>query len=239
MRFSSLLFLAALVPPTAACSSSSPGADDASDASSEDTSSLVDHPPLDYYVPDMGMSTCPTPNAIPNFMPPAYVPPNPPQFKCDQTQIQGYWDNCRASGNPAQCQQWGGANMACAKCIDSMRTDASWGPIVKGGGVVVLNLAGCIDIKGDKPCAQAYENSIFCQQAACDSVCPITDAGSLMLWNQCAQAATSGVCKLYDEAFKTKCIGDAGSAYDVCHSAIMNFMDGTFAYATLFCSSGG
>jgi hypothetical protein len=189
---------------------------------------------------DVSMTMCPTPADVSTFMPPAFVPPTPAKNVCNMTQIQGYWDNCRDQMTMSQmkCTSWGMANDMCAKCIETNETDASWGPLVIGNGIISLNISGCIALKGDMACAKAWQDRDNCTSAACDMQCPVMDQQSFMDWQKCVQTATTGGCKKYNDAVTMKCSTEAGSALAECRS-FNTFKDGYFAYAPLWCGGGG
>jgi len=203
---------------------------------------LVDAQPdvkLDAPKNDSGL-LCPTPANVMNFMPPAFVPPNAPKNVCLQAQTQGYWDNCRDPGTATiqKCTAWGMANMSCATCIESSRNDPSWGPLVIGNGVLHLNVAGCVALRGDLPCARAIEKLDACNQAACDMQCPVVDTQSFMDWQKCVATATATGCKSYDDDVKMTCVADTGTAYTICRN-YNDFKTGYFLYGPMFCGSGG
>jgi hypothetical protein len=184
---------------------------------------------------------CPTPDSMAAMgFTPMYVPPNPASSACNDAAIAGYWDNCRKMGATQQmCTAWVMANMPCATCLESARTDAAWGPLVIGNGVISLNIPGCVALKGDNNCAQAYEALDGCQRAACDMICPVMDNQSFADWQKCTQTASTGVCKTYNDGVTMKCLGDASAAYNACRNGWNSFDTGYPIYAKIFCGAGG
>jgi len=193
---------------------------------------------------DVMMNMCPTPAKLMNFMPPAYAPPRAPQNGCMQADIQGYWDNCRGNNATAgMCTTWKSGHMSCASCIESKRTDSSWGPLILDNGITFVNISGCIDLNGDPACGKADENVSWCDAAACNMVCPVSDffapdhKATLMDWQKCSQLAEMGDCASFVTTFQNTCKADAG-AWQAC-TGFMDFQSGYFLIAPKFCSGGG
>jgi hypothetical protein len=190
---------------------------------------------------------CPTPIMLSNFMAPTFVMPSAVQNVCslgNNGDIQGYWDNCRAPQATMQgCATWKGAHSACAACIESKRSDGTWGPLVVGNGITFLNVSGCLQLNNEVQCAKDYQALEFCSFAACDSRCPVSDffqpdhSQTLMDWQTCDTQATMGTCMSFATPVNTSCANDKK-----CTPAglnLMSFQDGYFIYGPMFCSGGG
>jgi len=186
---------------------------------------------------------CPHPADVSGFMPPPYVPPNPAQMKCDSIAIKGYYDNCLnwMTATLVKCAAFRMSNVACTKCLESQKTDPSWGPLVESRPnnlpLVSCNVAGCVDLKGDKNCAAAIEAFWACDDAACDMQCPADDP-IYADYVKCTQEAALNGCKKYADTVTMTCANDASAAYFVCR----NFADfqGCYSqYAELWCGAGG
>jgi len=181
---------------------------------------------------------CWDPADVSGFMPPPFVPPNPPQMKCDSAAIQGYYDNCLgAMATNMKCTAFRNSNMACATCLMSAKTDASWGPLVYDNGAPGCNVAGCVDLKGGGDCAAALEALHACQDAAeCGRQCPVQGAWKDFADIQkCIDKATLNGCSMYAGAVTLKC---TGSAYASCIN-FSGFQDCYSQYAELWCGAGG
>lgn len=235
----------------AACSSDNTANDGGSDASSGVDATMeagaIDAKPdvRDSAPKDTG-PMCPIPVDVMNFMPPMFVQPRAPINACNNTQLQGYWANCRDLNTSSMnaCQTWKSMNMSCASCVESQRSDMSWGPLVLGNGITFANTNGCIALKGDLNCAKAEQALGFCDYAACDPACPVTDffapdhASTLSDWQKCSQTADATVCKSFVQSAQSACAVDAGSPAAVC-SNFMDFKSAFFLLAPMFCSAGG
>jgi len=211
----------------------------ASDGSTQDMK-VADMKTQDMKVMDNNMGPmCPTPADVSGYMPPAYVPPNAVQMKCNSTAIQGYYDNCLGPmGTNMKCTAFRMANMDCAKCIESAKTDASWGPLIFGNGVASCNVAGCMDLKGDKGCAQSYEKLSGCQDLGCDMQCPVMDTQTFNDYLKCVNTVTAGGCKMYADSLATMCANDASAAYTACRN-FQGFQDCYNQYAVTWCGGAG
>jgi len=187
-----------------------------------------------------GNGMCPTPADVSSYMPPPFVPPIPFQNVCSQTDIQGFYDNCLSMmADTTKCNTWVQANMKCANCIDTADTDPAWGALIEKTGIVQLDVAGCVEGKGDHPCAAAIEALDACDDAACAMQCPVTDDPmTFTLYQSCVKAADIGGCKTYASSVASQCQNDASAAYAAC-SAWSTFDDGYFLLAPIFCSGGG
>ncbi len=190
---------------------------------------------------------CPTPTKVTNFMPPAFHTPNAVVNVCttgNGGQIQTYWDSCRApQATPATCMTWKGANPTCLACLETQRTDMTWGPLVLGNGITFINISGCLELKGAAQCARDYQAVQFCDYAACDPLCKVTDffasdhTQTLTEWNTCTTTANAGDCASF--ATKANC-ASMGAAGAICENPnIMSFQDFYLLYAPMFCSGGG
>lgn len=233
----------ALVMSAGGCSSSNnPGGDAAADSTPpSDSGGKPDTGKMDS---GGGMDTgpmCPTPADVSGYMAAAYVPPRNPQDKCTSMQLQGYWDNCldNTTATMAKCTTFRNGASDCSKCLESAETDAMYGPLIFGMGIVFLNIAGCVHLKGDPTCAMAYEKATGCENLGCEMQCPVTDNASLTLYNKCVMNVAMAGCKSYEDQANTACApGDAASPYAMCRAAITDFMSGYFAFAPMFCGGG-
>jgi hypothetical protein len=206
---------------------------------------------------DSGPPMCPTPVMLMNFMPPAFVNPNPIQNVCSQTDIQGFWDNCRGpQATQNTCNTWKGGHGTCYSCLFTQRSDQTWGALVYGNNITFLNTSGCLALFGDPNCAKAEQALGFCSYAACDPRCMVTDffapdhGSTLQDWQACDCSPNGGMCtpgsangqggpcSSFVTAVNNACPVDAGNAESICFN-FQSFQDGYFLYAPLFCGGGG
>lgn len=197
--------------------------------------------------PPDNQAMCPTPTPLGMFNPPMYVPPKPAQSVCTMQQVQAFWDNCRNTNMATQqlCNTWASNNMACNACLFSMQGDTSWGAMIYRNNISFVNTAGCLELLGDKTCAQADEALAACEAAACDKMCPVTDffapdhASTLADWQKCSQTVSmGGDCQKFVDAVNSKCSTDAGSVFCFGQQGD-NFQTLFFKLAPVFCTSGG
>lgn len=228
--------------------SSGGGAADASDdvaLGEAGMDAVVDtKPPKDTAPPD-NQPMCPTPGDVSKYTPGPLVQPRPASDACSPAQVQGYFDQCRnLQSTQMACDAWKAQNATCTSCIESKKSDMTHGALVLAGGITFLDVAGCLALLGDMPCAKAYQDAQECEATACDALCPVTDffapdhATTLGDWQKCSQAAATTVCASYETKVAQACVKDAGTAAGVCLS-FTNFQNGYALYAKTFCSAGG
>jgi hypothetical protein len=141
------------------------------------------------------------PADVTGFTPPAYKPARVQRGACsDPAWATQFYADCVASAtsSDAACAKWQEApRLACAQCILTSPTDATWGPLIVGNGVVSVNQAGCLEVENGAPgldCAHKSQASLACGSAACDANCPVTDTPSFNAYQQCLTDATAGGC---------------------------------------------
>ncbi|HSQ65366.1 MAG TPA: hypothetical protein VLM85_19240 [Polyangiaceae bacterium] len=175
---------------------------------------------------------CPTPADVSTFTPPAFVPPAVHKGACTSQQIQDLYVACFASSAPATtCQAFQQSNPGCMACV--MTPPSSPGPMVQqSASIVTLNVAGCVAIvtsdSSPTGCAARVQANLDCEGAACDAQCPVVDAQSLQLYEQCTQSAETGGCSTYAQA---QCALDGGLG----QCAVPDFKTGYFDIVPLFC----
>jgi len=207
----------------------------AADGSTQDTANDI----YDARLNERYTGMCPAPADVSGFVPPPYVPASPPQMKCTSTALQGYYDNCLGqTATQTKCTAFRGANMDCTKCIESAKTDASWGPIIFGSGLVTCNFAGCLELMGDKTCAIAYEKLTRCQDLGCDQ-CPVIDVQSYGEYQKCVAEVTAGGCKPYNDDFWMQCTKDASAPARACSYQSVSLQECYDHYSVLWCGGGG
>jgi hypothetical protein len=173
---------------------------------------------------------------LPSFKPPtgAY------QGRCTQAQISSYYNECFASTSTTQtCQTWTMANADCNACLENKETDPAWAAIVDlDNNSVQVNVPGCIALLEpcNVQCAEAYQAWLRCEQAACESNCPVgTDTQSFTNYANCTCAADQGGCSRWvTQCFK----GLAGPLHpaSICVTPT-DFQTYFMNIAPLFCGS--
>ena len=142
---------------------------------------------------------------VPTYMPDVMHSPNPPHAnKCTAQQAADY-ASCEG-GNTANCAEFGAGQSAytCGQCIESQKTDPTWGVVVFDMAVGTLNTEGCVDDalmqvpyeiadKGHGSCGDLLYASYGCQQASCNAC-----MGSA--FDTCTMEATSAQCLTFDQA---------------------------------------
>ena len=134
------------------------------------------------------------------FQPPAYKPAHRQQGACTAAQISSYFQSCFAVGNTMQtCATFTSANQACASCITTPDTAASYGAVITRAGIVSIDIGGCIELEDPNglACAKAYRASELCPVAACNASCPVTDDASFQLYLACSQQAAANGCSAF------------------------------------------
>ena len=171
---------------------------------------------------DQNQDSAPPPSCAPvdvsSFMAPAYVPAKHANV-CTVSAIMTYDADCNTPPGTG-CSAFEAANKTCVACLLSQDSDPSYGAIVnhQAQGIESDNVAGCIELEGNKACATAYQALGACEAAACPpSVCPVTDQTSLTAYEGCAKAADSGGCKSFATAANS-CIAadDGGPITTIC-----------------------
>jgi hypothetical protein len=148
-------------------------------------------------------AACPIPADVSGWLPPEYRHAKTGQ-SCTAAQIAAYANACAAGGvTSGPCTDWraAAANLDCVSCLESSAAQDTWGPVVRFGGVVSGNAAGCIELTdpANTACPSATQAWLLCEHQACDPVCPVTDAASFDLWRSCAQTANGdqSLCGTY------------------------------------------
>lgn len=216
----------------AGCSSNNPGGSDGGggDSGVTDSGSGKDSGAKDSGQPP---PMCPTPADVSGLMPTQPTPPKPAAKACQQADYAGYWTACRdAAATAKTCQDWGTAHDTCAKCLESAEADASWGPLVIGGGIIKINLAGCYSLVGESGCATAYSNLDQCRALGCGQQCPVTDNASFAQYQACVKTVSGAGCKKYADTLNTACNPDSGIAK--CNVG-SDFQTSFYAVGPIFC----
>jgi hypothetical protein len=144
------------------------------------------------------------PADVSTFAPIAMHPPNPPMAKkCSTQEILDYIA-CDVGQDTTKCAEFtsGQPDAPCAACIESQKSDPTWGVIVFDGTTSIVNIEGCVDnVLGQvsaepNSCGELLHASYECQNTAC-SAC----TGSQ--FDPCDLLAVSGGCASYDQAVQS------------------------------------
>jgi hypothetical protein len=184
---------------------------------------------------------CPTPTDVSAFMPPAYKGPVVPSNACADSDVMTYYTDCVDMYDQTKCNAFTGAHMGCATCLETIDPSkvTALGASFDRGPYIFLNTAGCVDINGDKACAQALQALDACEDAGCLDICwnqsamMQADADAL---DKCYTAIDGKGCKKYVDDINAKCGADSG-AFATCK--VSSFATSYPIYAKIFCQAGG
>ncbi len=184
--------------------------------------------------PEPPATTCAP--ASPAGWSPTWVPPTgASQGACVPQDIADLYAACFGSdATDATCSSYESGSPTCASCVFSASTDPGWGAIVVFGDTIAVNQPGCLDLvdPSEATCAGSAESETECEHALCDSSCPVSDAPSLAVWQQCAAQADRTVCGGYGgTCLDTALAVDGGGA--ACGGA--DFPTAFANVATVFC----
>ena len=167
-------------------------------------------------LPDGALAAC-KPQDVSSFKPDALVPPATKAGACTTLDASNFFDNCIDPGDTTLCTAMtkDTTKANCLKCLTTPETAAAWGALVEDANNLIRNnIAGCLQVKGDKACATAVDVDTQCSHAACpDTVCPVPsgDKAALAALNKCLSDAGKTVCKTQHDA--ANCLNaDSGAA---------------------------
>jgi hypothetical protein len=152
--------------------------------------------------------------------------------------IRAFYDVCLGpQASPAQCAQFkaDSATAICARCILTSDRDAHYGPLIDHGGVVVPNVAGCIELTdpSNLSCARASQALDGCEQAACEVNCPVHDTASRAAYDLCVGQANATGCHVYSQA--AACVQAESDSGPSAACLAPNFADFYNSVVPLFC----
>ena len=180
--------------------------------------------------PDGGDSstsgTC-KPQDVSSFSPSTEPGPATAAAACTVQDTKDFYDFCIDPGDNTKCTAMtkDTTKANCLKCLSTPETATKWGALVSDDqNLVRNNIAGCLQIKGDKACADATAQSSECARFVCpDTVCPVPsgDKAALNALNKCLSDSAKTTCKTYadkanacgtpDSAAYAACTADANS----------------------------
>jgi hypothetical protein len=171
---------------------------------------------------------------------------------CTVLLLNDYYTSCLGpQASATTCDQaWGAGedtqHATCQSCILTQSSATKWGALVDyslggdagEGGIVSVNVAGCIEIldPSQLPCAESVQQADECEHAACDAVCPVNDAASFANWEACVNASANGECLTYATSAQCESGEDSGPAAACVTGS--DFQDQFMAVATVFCGGG-
>jgi hypothetical protein len=143
-------------------------------------------------------------------------PIGPKNAMCPAADITAFTTACGSAGTTTTCQTWQTnektSNANCLNCVFTLKTAATWGPLVCTQTGCSLNQPGCVDMAlgqvsqenstSTGSCGDYLSASYGCQDAAC-STCTTTD------FSNCVQDAIANECKTYADAFQNATICSA------------------------------
>jgi hypothetical protein len=174
---------------------------------------------------------------------PTWIPPTGyHQGLCTSAQIDAFYNDCFASGaTETTCEAEITAAPDCYDCIFSDETAASYGPIIDlSNGISEINEAGCIALLEpcNLTCAEEVLGSFQCENAACETNCPVTDTATLDAFDTCEDTAAAcdpdGCDVFVTEATCASELTGAAHPASVCTSAT-TFEDYYNAVVPVFC----
>jgi hypothetical protein len=175
-----------------------------------------------------------SPRSMVGFKPSTYVPARPRQAVCSDAQIAAYLEDCLHDG---ACGRFSneGSDAACGKCLAPSPADAtSYGPLIEAAPapfyVRETNFAGCIELLGQRACAEKVQAAAECAEAACEEGCVVSSAE----YGSCVTAARSGTCTAYVQ--QATCIPEPSLA-NLCSGT--TFDSSALSIARVFCGIEG
>lgn len=206
----------AVVSLLVACSSDSPTpASDAGATDAKKDTAVV----TDTGVGDGATTTC-KPQDVSSFQPAAGTSPVVAAGACTAKDLTDYYAACIDPGNQNDCDAFekNAAKANCVKCMYTLDSASKLGAITEDDQQIIhVNIAGCLEVKGDAACAKAVRDSDQCGDAACPgTVCPVPadDTGAAFdALQACLSKADDTVCKTYaDKADCGSVEADGGTA---------------------------
>jgi hypothetical protein len=161
---------------------------------------------------------------------------------CTATQVAGYVKDClQSDGNV--CDAYKTANAACVACVESVSSDASWGPIVfyENRQYYDYNYGGCIaNVTNDfsaTGCGAAETRYLECRHAACVTCLPPGFPRDYKPFYECQnKSATDTLCATELSDVRTSCAAYfAGSPMDACQAGGLSSDDYLRKLITGFC----
>jgi hypothetical protein len=165
---------------------------------------------------DSTAASCPTPDDVSKWTPPAYVKATHSPSACSAKALSDFDTACinSSSKSTTACNTYKTSQAGCYACLVSQSTDATWGPLVVDNGSYNINGGGCIQLvdPNSQACAAAQEAFEQCTHAACDKACPVTDSSSFALYQQCATTADNQGCSTFGTAAQSCLASEDASA---------------------------
>jgi hypothetical protein len=167
---------------------------------------------------------------------PTWRPPRAAPHACTDAQVETDLTLCRGTtSSGSECAAWNRdpGNAACRACLYATEDESAYGALViLKNRFLRANVAGCLALRdgnlGATGCGARWQAFQACGDAACMASCVDPAA-----FQGCAQLASSGICKSYDD--QSSC-GESGM-YAPCldHATFEDFFR---AMAKIFCGQG-
>ena len=158
-------------------------------------------------------------------------------------QYAQFYDACLGPNKTqVDCDSFNESSPTCASCLLTPSTAMAYGPLVNFGGLILPNVAGCLELTGLHPsieagvdsqalgCAKSLQALEECELAACKANCPVPTGGTLDLYDACAREADQGGCQSYAS------VASCGDAYRESDAAGAGDGGGTLTPGTCFLS---
>lgn len=199
-------------------------------------------------IEDTGAVVC-SPALPAGYAPGSFVPPVTTNTACTSTQIQAYYDDCyAATATSATCTPFVGdaVNTTCLSCMETPASASKYGAILAlDNGTALANISGCMAIVdgdlSDNGCGAKVQAAALCNDAACDTNCPIDSSSQATLtssfnaYNTCEKQAAGGAGLCAPEAAAAAtCQND--SRYAACKAS--SFEGYLVQIGNLLCASG-
>jgi hypothetical protein len=131
------------------------------------------------------------------------VPARPKQNVCQPADVTDFFTRACHQG---YCPEYleGGAKVACGTCLAaSPIADASYGPVVTLalGDVTSFetNSAGCVEIAGERACAEKIQAAQECARTSCIATCQPKNSAEYEQYSACQTAARTSTCKTFTD----------------------------------------
>ncbi len=189
--------------------------------------------------------TC-SPGDVASFKPTWKVPAAFGTKKCTDLQIEALMCAIDDNADQATCDKASkdAANKDCLACIYTPSSAKNPGPLMvsTSGGVISLNIAGCIANSEGKTtaadCGAKVQAADQCADEACEANCPTDTTEGFKAFQACTEAALSGGCESFStDAACAEDLTKAGGAAEKCLEGT-GFLERATNLATLFCGGG-
>jgi hypothetical protein len=174
-----------------------------------------------------------------------WVPPSGlHQGVCSSMAMDGVYTGCLASGaTETSCNDAATTYADCYNCVITFEgMSATYGPLIDtNNDLVEINVAGCIALLEpcNLTCAEEVQAASECENAACESNCPISTTASVTAFDTCEDTAAScdpnGCDTFATQATCADELTGAGHPASICVATYATFADYYDAVVPVFC----